>query len=146
MNPIKACGVIVFRKVPEKSFLLMRHHDRWDFPKGHVDPGESEIECALRELAEETGIKEELIELDQHFRFELSYQVKLKKYNFEPRQKTLVMFLGTLDEEVNSIDIQLTEHIGYEWMRWSPPHSIQNLTIDPVINAVETFFNKKNGQ
>jgi 8-oxo-dGTP diphosphatase len=29
----------------------------WSFPGGHLDPGESAEECALRELAEETGLE-----------------------------------------------------------------------------------------
>ena len=56
MQQLKSCGVLVFRDEPSLSFLLMEHTQRLDLPKGHVDPGESEIECALRELEEETGI------------------------------------------------------------------------------------------
>jgi 8-oxo-dGTP pyrophosphatase MutT (NUDIX family) len=29
---------------------------KWSFPKGHSNEGEEPLECALRELAEETGI------------------------------------------------------------------------------------------
>ena len=43
--------------------LLLRHSSvssrgggHWDFPKGHIDDGETEIQTALRELEEETGI------------------------------------------------------------------------------------------
>jgi len=38
---------------------LLLHHteeDRWCFPKGHVEPGESATAAALREIAEETGL------------------------------------------------------------------------------------------
>jgi len=33
----------------------------WIFPKGHIEPGESAPETALRETAEEAGVKGELI-------------------------------------------------------------------------------------
>ncbi len=52
----KSCGFLIYRNNPARSFLLMRHTDRWDLPKGHVDPNETNLECALRELKEETGI------------------------------------------------------------------------------------------
>ena len=134
MESIKSCGVIVFRKKPKLSFLLMRHKDRWDFPKGHVDPGETELRCALRELHEETGIDSQQIELDPQFRFSMAYTIYHKKYNFEPREKTLVMFMGFVDSKVG---IAPTEHLGFEWLDWRPPHQIQTQTIDPVLHAIE---------
>ena len=43
---------------PENRFLLVkgRKSGKWSFPKGHRNRGELAIECALRELYEETGI------------------------------------------------------------------------------------------
>jgi len=31
-------------------------YDDWTFPKGKVEPGESDEECAVREVEEETGL------------------------------------------------------------------------------------------
>ena len=39
------------------DFLLISRNGLWDLPKGHVDPGENDGECAVREVAEETGVK-----------------------------------------------------------------------------------------
>ena len=75
MERIKSCGVLLFRSEPKRSFLLMRHADRWDLPKGHVDQGETETQCALRELWEETGIEANAIRIDPQFRYTLEYQV-----------------------------------------------------------------------
>ncbi|MBO5875422.1 MAG: NUDIX hydrolase [Alistipes sp.] len=36
--------------------LMISRRGRWDLPKGHWEPGESIEECALREVAEETGV------------------------------------------------------------------------------------------
>src|SRR4029078_3742666 len=36
--------------------------DDWSFPKGKCDEGESDEACALREVAEETGLRCELLE------------------------------------------------------------------------------------
>jgi 8-oxo-dGTP pyrophosphatase MutT (NUDIX family) len=32
-------------------------HDDWTFPKGKREPGETDEECALREVLEETGLR-----------------------------------------------------------------------------------------
>ena len=137
MEKIKSCGVFVYRGEPIESFLLMRHPARLDLPKGHVDPGESELECALRELREETGILPEDISLDPNFRYSTTYHVKSQRHGNKVFDKTLVIFLGRL---VRPVEIQLTEHAGYEWVPWSPPHRIQAQTIDPLLAAVERHW------
>src|SRR5438105_2269159 len=96
----KSCGFLIVRGNPIREFLLMRHADRWDLPKGHVDPGESEMQCALRELHEETGITADDIEITEGFRFTTRYQVRSKR-DGRLIDKTLVVFLARLLRDVN---------------------------------------------
>jgi 8-oxo-dGTP pyrophosphatase MutT (NUDIX family) len=44
---------------PDNRVLLVkgRQTGKWSFPKGHLEPYESSLECALRELYEETGVE-----------------------------------------------------------------------------------------
>jgi len=44
--------------------LVTQHskHKGWDFPKGHIEIGESSEIAALREVLEETGVKAEIID------------------------------------------------------------------------------------
>lgn len=56
---VVAAGLILRRHVARGSrWLLLRgsRHREWGFPKGHQEPGESLLDTALRECAEETGI------------------------------------------------------------------------------------------
>ena len=134
---LKACGVFVVRGDAPEQFLLMRHADRWDLPKGHVDPGETELNCALRELEEETGITAADVEIDPTFRFRLQYEVADKRSAGRPRLKTLLIYLGRLQRDVAVVP---TEHLGYEWFDWRPPHAIQEQTIDPLLAEVEAHL------
>jgi len=132
MSDVKSCGIIVFKRDP-LEFLLMRHPTRWDLPKGHVDPGETDLECALRELEEETGIGVDAIQLDPTFRFEHHYPVRDRSDPDRISDKTLLIFLGWL---TRNVELALTEHEGFAWFPWSPPHAIQVQTIDPLLAAV----------
>lgn len=140
MSELKACGVLIVRcesGAPRviREFLLMRHAARWDLPKGHVDPGETdERTTALRELLEESGIPADAVALDPAFRFEHRYLVKSKRTGGETWLKTLVIFLGRLTRDV---PITVSEHEGYRWFPWQPPHAIQSQTIDPLLAEVE---------
>ncbi len=132
----KSCGFLIVRGEPVREFLLMQHLDRWDLPKGHVDAGETEMQCALRELHEETGLTAADIEPVEGFRFTLQYPVKNKR-TADIDDKTLVVFLARARDTVS---INPSEHPGYQWFPWQPPHRIQTQTIDPLLAAVEEFL------
>ncbi|MBC7856477.1 MAG: NUDIX domain-containing protein [Pirellulaceae bacterium] len=136
MRQIKACGVLVVRGNPPESFLLMKHKDRWDLPKGHLDGDETEEECARRELLEETGIDAADMELLPGFRWATEYYVNSKRFG-EKCHKTLVIFLGRLKRDVK---IAPTEHLDFRWFPWQPPHRIQAQTIDPLLTEAERYF------
>jgi 8-oxo-dGTP pyrophosphatase MutT (NUDIX family) len=51
-----SCGVIVRRRSGELLLCHATGRDYWDLPKGVLDPGETPIEAALRELKEEAGL------------------------------------------------------------------------------------------
>lgn len=131
MAKLKSCGFLIVKENPSRSFLLMKHPNRWDLPKGHVDKDETNIECALRELEEETGITEDDIEIDPDFKFKQKYMVNYKG-NGE-RKKKLIIYLAKL---VNDVEIKPTEHESYQWFEWNPPHQIQKKTIDPLLKEV----------
>lgn len=133
---VRAAGILLISRNPHQ-FLLMRHRDRWDLPKGHCEPDETFLETALRETEEETGIFAEMIEIDPEFIFEVEYPVRYKRFGGQEFLKRVRYFLGHLASQP---PLRITEHDSAEWFDWEPPHEIQSLTIDPLLAAVAEHF------
>ena len=84
----KSCGAIVYRKSHGNTEILLIKHIKsghWQFPKGHVEGNETEVETAIREIKEETAID---VMIDPTFRETVSYYPK------RDTQKTVVYFIG----------------------------------------------------
>ncbi len=54
MRWVRAAGCVVHDEAG--NMLLIQRNGRWDLPKGKVEPGETLLQAALREVEEETGI------------------------------------------------------------------------------------------
>lgn len=90
-----AAGAVVLSESGRETLLLhQRDEDRWCFPKGHVDPGESLADAARREIREETGLTD----------VRLGAEVDVVSYRFyRPASnvnvfKTVVFFLAHTGE------------------------------------------------
>lgn len=123
-------GIVVFReeKGRRKYLLLNRREGFLDFPKGHIEQGESEEMAAERETLEEAGLSVKPI---PGFRKETEYwfhapsrnpdergspvsQYAKKRGSGELIHKKLVMFTGrALKGETPRISI---EHTGFQWL------------------------------
>ena len=64
MTPPVSAGILLYRRTPVLEVLLVkpggpfwRNRDQgaWMIPKGHLESGETALEAAIREFAEETG-------------------------------------------------------------------------------------------
>ena len=76
MKKEKSCGAIVFYLKKEKEQILLIKHansGHWSFPKGHVEANETEVETAVREIKEETGVD---AIIDTRFREVVTYSPK----------------------------------------------------------------------
>lgn len=88
MRREKSCGALVIRKSGESyDLVLIRHRfgGHWSFPKGHVEPGESERQTALREVREETGLTIRLLD---------GFRECVEYYPRQGMKKQVVYFLG----------------------------------------------------
>ena len=112
MNYEKSCGAIVFTKVDSciKYLLIQNLEGIYGFPKGHVEEGESEIETALREVYEETGVKINLID---GFRTEDEHIIPKKRNTM----KKIVYFLGEYEDQTINFqkeEISSVKLVDYE--------------------------------
>jgi 8-oxo-dGTP diphosphatase len=57
---VRAAGGVVLRdseRGPEVALVHRPRYDDWSLPKGKRDPGETDEQCAVREVEEETGLR-----------------------------------------------------------------------------------------
>jgi len=105
-----SAGAVVYREEGgEYKFLILKYGlGHWDFPKGNVEKGESEIETVKREIAEETGIDQ--IEIIEGFKEGVGYYYRLKGNLV---YKTVNYYLAKTEQK----DVKLSyEHEDYAWV------------------------------
>ena len=106
--------------------------EAWQMPQGGLDPGETPLQGALRELEEETGIRPELVEILTQAREELTYDLpedlvgKIWKENWRGQRQTwfLARFLGS-DSDVNLA----TAEPEFRAWKWASPAELPTLIV-----------------
>lgn len=89
--PPKA-GVIIFNTAKTRVLVIKNAYNpalsKWGLPKGHLEDGETRLNCAQRELLEETGIKINIEECDPNIKINNTiyyiYSVNEDNYNPSP--------------------------------------------------------------
>jgi 8-oxo-dGTP pyrophosphatase MutT (NUDIX family) len=106
----RAAGAVVFRRTERgPRLLLLRAYRNWDFPKGTIEPGESELDTAKRETLEETGLA------DLEFPFDDAHQ------DTPPYAGGKVARYFLAETEKSDIELPVSAELGrpehHEW-RW----------------------------
>ncbi len=126
----RSAGAVVFYSISdeEPEYLLLHYtSSHWDFPKGNIEPGETEEEAAVREIREETGITD--IEFIEGFRHTISYKYRKARRLVD---KEVVLFLA----QTKTRNVTLShEHIGFAWKNYD--NAIKQLTYKNAKNLLE---------
>ena len=124
-----SCGIVLARQSDAAWLtLLLRAYHNWDFPKGICEDGESPIDAAIREVGEETGIKE--LSLDWGERY-----TETGPYS---RGKTARYYLARTAsaEVVMGLSPETGEPEHHEW-RWVSFDEAYDLSAPRVKNVVQ---------
>ncbi|RME79591.1 MAG: NUDIX domain-containing protein [Methanobacteriota archaeon] len=122
-----SAGFVVFWPHPLEYLLLHYVEGHWDFPKGHIEGGESELEAAKRELKEETGLDVHVYDGFRH-----TYTYSFRSYEKNKKVEKRVIFRVA---RANSREVLLShEHIDYAWLPYDK--ALERLTYDNAKNLL----------
>ncbi len=137
-SQIIAAGGLVTN--PKGEILWIFRRGFWDLPKGKLDEGETIQTCAVREVAEETGISNiqlhDMLCFTNHLYFDtyLNEEVIKRTYWFH-------MTIPNLQEGIP----QLTEDIEkIEWLSLDKARQCLDHTYPTILEVVEKFRIKLN--
>jgi bis(5'-nucleosidyl)-tetraphosphatase len=106
----RSAGAVVAKEIGGRRYVLLLNGGKWDFPKGNMEEGETELQTVVREVREETGIDD--LKLKDGFRRVVEYFYRREGKNVHKR---VVYLLGGTSEERITIS---HEHQGFGWFTY----------------------------
>lgn len=108
----RSAGIVPYRRGetgPEFLLLFNLFFEQWQFPRGGVRDGESDLQCAQREFHEETGLQ--IRQLHEECRVELHYTAMIRSYAID---RTVVYYLAEVDG--GEIHLGDEDHCEVRWV------------------------------
>jgi 8-oxo-dGTP pyrophosphatase MutT (NUDIX family) len=136
----KAAGAVVFRRTDRGiHILLLRAYKNWDFPKGLVEPGETELDAAKREVLEETGIAEFQYPFGEQYKETLPYAAnKIARYYLaETAQAELKLPV--------SPELGRAEHHEYRWVSFDEAEDLLPPRLSVVLEWARRTLSESSG-
>jgi 8-oxo-dGTP pyrophosphatase MutT (NUDIX family) len=132
----RSAGAVVVNEKVGRRYVLLLNKGKWDFPKGNIEEGESELQTVLREVREETGLHG--IKVVEGFRRVIEYFYRRDGKNVHKR---VVYFLAGTSEDTVKIS---HEHEGFGWFAYEEAlkrSSYENSKA--TLREAERFLNKR---
>jgi len=141
----KSVGLIIFRynnRDKEIQYLVLYHRGTyWQFPKGKVDQGESEVETAKREVQEETGISG--VEIIKGWRQPTQFFFKEERAGKkELIKKDFILYLAKMPK---GAEVKISsEHNGYAWLNYKIAGKyLKFKSLKEIIKEANSYVNRQ---
>ena len=121
----KSCGAVVYNSERQTFLIIKMLNGNWGFPKGHTENQETDIQTAIREVTEETGIKIEILD---------GFKKSIKYIPFPEVLKEVIFFIGITKEEKVTIDKNEIE--DYMWCSYE--EALKMITYKPQRDIMES--------
>ncbi|MDG6929127.1 MAG: NUDIX domain-containing protein [Nitrososphaerota archaeon] len=133
-------GVIFYRAGSNgpRYLLMVNRKGYWEFPKGHIDEGETDEQAALREVKEETGLGD--LKILPGFKAKIRYTYR--KWGQEKPKEVLFFLMETKPATVQVSD----EHQGFLWLGYED--AIRKISYDNarrVLEEAQAFLRGRDG-
>lgn len=130
---LEAAGGLVLNQKSEILFIFRR--GSWDLPKGKIDSGETIEQAAVREVQEETGLKE--VEIIQPL--DITFHTYKDKKNKRILKKTYWFIMNTNEQDLIP---QLEEDIELaSWMTLGKFNQEERVVYQNILDLLNVFSN-----
>lgn len=130
MKPYLSAGVVVVTPADINwQFLLLRAYNYWDFPKGKVEPDESPLAAAIREVREESGLTDLVFHWGERY-------IETQPYG-RPKKIARYYLAQTQTREIimgDNPELGYPEHHEYRWVSLTQARRLTTPRVRRVLN------------
>lgn len=130
-----SAGVIVLSHEDRRILLVQHPEGHWGFPKGNIEMNETELQCATRELREETGITCNFFLDVAKFKFEENY--RFSSIVGAMCEKKVIYFLGVTCNTKVLLNHQL---LAYKWVSCAEARALGGFMSKKVLDECEQYL------
>jgi 8-oxo-dGTP pyrophosphatase MutT (NUDIX family) len=132
-----SCGFVIVRMDDDACLTLMlRAWHHWDFPKGLREEGEQAFEAAVREVGEETGIRDLDLEWGKRFMDTGPYSRGKTARYYLASTRTAEVVMGLSPETGKP------EHHEWRWLSFDQAYDISSPRVKDVVQWARQIIGK----